>query len=132
MVKIYPRITICGDNFSPKKVENDTDMLFSNKNEKGEIAKQGRYKGKPLPYGSADIIPPNTLQGEKQKLLYIIDKYNKSKNKIKEFDDIDIVFHIDVDYQNQCNLAFDVDILEKIANLKIPVTISCWENDEDK
>jgi len=129
MVKLFPRITLSGDNFSPKRVDNDSCSFFSNKKEKGDIATTGRYKGKPLPYGSAVIASPENITGENEKILWVIEKYLNHKEKILNCGAEDIVFHIDVNYIDQCNLAFDPEIIKKISDLNISLTITCWESD---
>ena len=48
-------INFSGDKFSPTKGENITGLIFSDKIEFGDIGVRGKYKGKPVPYGSGTL-----------------------------------------------------------------------------
>lgn len=127
MVNLVPHISIVGENFSPMLIEKKGIIQFNQKNEKGDIAKVGRYKGTALPYGSATIVPPADVVGVDDKIIWLIQNIKKHINEINLIVDIDICLHIDVFYKHQCNLVFEPKILSMLSELHIPLTISCWE-----
>jgi len=66
MIAIYPAGLLWGDHFSPAEAERKTRIMLFEKNEPGEIGTRGRYIGKPIPYGSAEIElcdPEEGIQG---------------------------------------------------------------------
>jgi hypothetical protein len=125
MVEMFPSIEIYGESYSPALVEKDTIIKFSYKNEKGDIGKRGKYKEKPLPYGSSSIKPPSNLIDENEKLLWLIDILKKHKEKILKCGATDMTFHIAINYQFQCNFDFKPIFLKEIGELNIPFTITC-------
>ncbi len=62
MIRITTSINFWGSTFQPGRAEQLTGLLFTEKNEVGDIAKTGRYKHQPLPYGAASFNAPNTVE----------------------------------------------------------------------
>lgn len=125
MIKINATLLICGDNFSPSMMEKNSEIIFSKKNEPCSVGDIGRYKDKPIPYGSAEIISEQIEVEENEisflnKVLQCI-RYLKSSN-------VEIILHYDIAYSNQCNIEFKSEILKKIADFNIPFTITCYED----
>ncbi len=78
MIRIRANILFHGDSFFPSRVEKELNISFINKKEPGEIGKLGKYKGVPLPYGSADLSPPNEIPWN-ERIIWLI---NAVKDKI--------------------------------------------------
>lgn len=118
---------LIGDNFSPKKLEKNTDLNLFNKNEKNDIATKGRFKGNKTPYGSAEIeiIIINDFQSDLHNLL---DLLGENINSIQKSDCDDIYITLNVEYEDQCNLEFENELLKKIVNLNVSFSVSCFKN----
>lgn len=74
MVKITASIDFWGRRFQPVKAEQQTGILFSQKNEVGEIGKVGRYKDQPIPYGSASFEAPSTVESS-SRILWLAQQW---------------------------------------------------------
>jgi hypothetical protein len=105
-------------------IESQTDLNFENKNEVGEIGKFGKYKGRPVPYGSAEF---STFDADK--LAIILDENIK---KLRLYHAETIVLHLDVYHDGQCNIELSRDFIKKISDIQIPLTISCYATDEEE
>ena len=131
MCGFYTSCFFQGDNFSPKRAENNLKIKLSDKNEVGDIDNIGRYRDKPIPYGAATLEPPSEYK-DFDGFIWMINTLNPSL--IKTFQDYgadDIELHLLYIYEGQCNLAFSPDELTKISQLNIDFTISCDTIEED-
>jgi hypothetical protein len=113
---------LVGKDFSPSSFEDATGYRFVDKNEKGEIAKTGRYKNCPIPYGSATIR-------DEQNQENVLGFLEKSKNKLLNMGVESINLQLNVAYETQCNFELNADLLMCIAKLSIPLSVSCYESD---
>jgi hypothetical protein len=103
--------------------EKAGNIVFSEKNEPGATGNAGRYRSKPIPYGSATLEsdPPDDLDA-------LLDILTCSIAKFREAGADDITLHCDVFYSGQCNFEFSVNQIACLSKLKIPITISCYDN----
>ena len=131
-MKIDCHCLLQGEDFSPSTVEKQTSLVFHKKNEPSEKGSIGRYRNRPIPYGSAELkfeadsITPDMLSPKSHSLTVL-------RKNIKLFRDAGatmIVLHFDVAYEGQCNIEISPDLLSKLAELGIPVTISCFEDNQ--
>ena len=129
MSDMYPRLRLWGESFSPSAAEKRTGIVFDVKNEPGEIARTGRYRNRPSPYGSAiikfedDRSSCDPLSAQSLNILI------KNIQTFREAGATTIVLHCDVAYLDQCNLEMSPGFLAAIARLEIPFTISCSQDD---
>ena len=114
---------LTGKDFSPASAEKLTGYRFLEKNERGEIAKAGRYKGLPFPYGSCIIRDVSNQEA----ILDILEKY---QTKLLGNGVESIVLQLNVAYESQCNFELNENFLARIARLSVPLSISCFEKDQ--
>lgn len=73
MKKPTVRVQLLGDGFSPKKLKERTKLPIESLVEFGEVYKNGRFKGKPSPYGfgyiSVGVLNERTLEEYADKLI---------------------------------------------------------------
>lgn len=129
MIKIHSRCLLWGDNFSPRKAEALTGVLFRNKNEPGDFSTIGRYSNKPLPNGRATLDPTFniSLQGRKSPEEWLVDILLQHIETFRACGATDFILHFDIVWKDQCNLQFDSPFIQKIGKLNIPLTLSCEE-----
>lgn len=74
-------IFFSGDKFSAREFKAKTKLPLKINAEKGEIAKRGKYKGKPSPYSSAylSIKDQPDLEKQMKKLKWMLIDIRKSK-----------------------------------------------------
>lgn len=133
-IRIEASCRMSGDNFSPKLLESITGWQLSRKKEIGDSAVVGPSKGTPLTYGMADLSPPEYLNyddGGVAGLKWVIDAILSGLDTIKESGAEDVYLDIAVYYVGQCNMAFEPEILSKIAALNMPFWISCYEESDE-
>jgi hypothetical protein len=127
MIRATAVFRASGSAFSPESVETRIGVSFSKKNEPGEIGTIGRYRGQPIPYGSAelsdaengaDLMVPNVL------FFAAIEKLAQACVAAGA---TSVLLHIDVAFTDQCNIEMSHDFISAVGRLGIPVTMSCFE-----
>ena len=116
-----------GSSFSPAKVEARTGIVFSKKNERGEPGTSGRYRGSPIPYGSAELAgravqadlvsPDSEFFGAVQILVPACSAAGATEMNL----------HLDVAFSDQCNLEMGPEFIAAVGRLGITLTMSCFE-----
>lgn len=130
MIEIKGSCHIYGKEFSPAKAEAVIGIQFEHKNEPNQIGSAGRYKGKPIPYGSAVIKFSNSgdtadLISVDAPILDIIEQYFTSKSLGED----EILLHLNVWCENDCNLELSHALLVRLGSLNVGVTITCFPRD---
>ena len=123
-MKFYPICLIMGDTFSPSLVEQRTNLRFEKKSEPGEVAKRGRYRNKPKPYGSAKLTASVDTFDALQQLL---DALSANASVLRECGAEEIKYYLTVSYnakEEQCNLEFSATFLKQLCDLGAPLLIS--------
>jgi len=131
ITEISVTIQFWGNNFSPKSVEDATGINFDRKVEVGDIGDTGKYKGKPIPYGSASLDAPKYIKDD-DKILWLA---NLLKGKIERMYDFGLEqahFYIGYFYEDQCNCTLTREELKAISDLEIDFWFSCYDQSEDK
>jgi hypothetical protein len=131
VLSVTARLMVWGESFSPSSVERIAGTTFSSKNEPGEVGAKGRYAGLPRPYGSAELLMPAVpvdSAGGTRELLYItwLKQVRNLVQRCKDAGASSVELHVDVSYDGQCNLTFEVGELAALAELEIPLTITCY------
>jgi hypothetical protein len=131
-VKIYGHWTAQGEAFSPNFASERLGWTFHDHVEPGSIGRAGRYKGVPVPYGSAERncsgSPQELLEGTDTELARIAD----AAKILRECGAESIVVHFNVNYEAQCNLAFSPRLLLLLGAADIDLTITCYESDDSE
>jgi hypothetical protein len=126
MVELFPRLFLWGASFSPHAAELATGLELTKKVEPGEIALRGRYKGKPRPYGAAEISVPQETPPS-ARLSSLLQLSAPHLEALKRIGASCCHVHIDVRYWDQCNLEFEPAEIRRIAELGLALTISCYD-----
>ena len=128
MLRITTSINFWGANFDPIRVEQETGLLFTSKEEVGSVANYGRYKNQPLPYGSARFDAPETI-GRDEHVLWLAGKWAGKIDIARACGAEDIHFWVGYFYDTQCNCALSVEEIEAINELGIPYLFSVYQVD---
>ncbi|HFA49153.1 MAG TPA: hypothetical protein ENJ95_09060 [Bacteroidetes bacterium] len=118
-----------GKFFSPNLLKNISGIKMRLCNEPGDIAKTGRYKGVPRPYGACYICTPDAVK--KDKIEWMAEFIFKYKNEFEKAGATEISFWIYY-YGKQGNMEFTVVELNKISATQIPLCIDYIYEDKDK
>ncbi|MFP3389453.1 hypothetical protein [Brevibacillus sp. SIMBA_040] len=133
-IRLEAAVQFSGSTFSPLLVEEKTGLLLSRKLEVGGLATTGPFKGTPSSFGSASLYPPPTLSTSNDvyaELDWIVNELSLHIASIKSSGADDIYLDVAVYYRDQCNFALEPELLRKIADLKIPFWVSCYEETVD-
>ena len=129
LLEIEGYCRLWGETFSPKIAERKTGIRFDRKNEPGENGTIGRYKGRPIPYGSAEIDFKNDgdsadLFSPGARILDILKDHLPSFQAagVKE-----AVLNVNVFYKEQCNIEQSPELLRRLAGLGVALNISCQQ-----
>ncbi len=129
--KISISILLQGEIFSPKEAEKSTGLHLSKKHEVGDIGKEGKYKNKPLPYGSAILEAPENIPMD-EKFSWLMQSLEDTLEKLYKCGAGETRIYAGYFYKNQCNLTFTKEELNAIARLNIDLWLSCYDMpDED-
>lgn len=121
---------VWGDQFKPSLI----DFAFTESHDPGDIAKLGRYRGQPMPYGSASIhVPIHIPNGERIK--YIVDIALRLLPELQRAGATE--WHVDIGrfYSTQCNEEYSAEEISLLAQLRCPLLYSAYlvsEEDESK
>ena len=126
MIILLPKCHLQGDTCSPNKIEADTGIKLSMKNEVGDMGTMGRYRGTPIPYGSA-TLQPSENQITQNALRWLLETVKKNLAVFKENGASSITLDLVVLHDGQCNLEFTPDELRSLGELGLPLTLSTSE-----
>ena len=129
MTKIDCICNVTGDRFSPSAAEDRTELVFVDKVEPGDLGTFGPYHGKPVPYGTAMLEFNDIMDCSSPEFLKWLDDIRRSIPLFKEEGAEDIALDFLVAYKYQCNLEAEPDFFLALAKLGIPVSLSCWEDE---
>ena len=121
-------IRISGTFFSPSRLETTTPLAFTSKLEPGEVAKFGRYRNQPSPFGQGVIEADEHLSKHDQ-IRFLIDVYTPVAGEARHLGVTEGKLHLSYEWQGQCNLTFLSDVLRDVSALGLSLCISCHESD---
>jgi len=125
-------VLLRGEMFSPKEAENLTGLRLQDKLELGEISPRGRYRGKPIPYGTAQLEVPAEIPYD-DRLMWIVRALEVNLKQLYECGAEETRVYAGYFYKDQCNFGFSKEELSAIAKLNIDFDISCYDmSDEDE
>jgi len=123
IVRTQVTFSATGERFTPSKVAAD----FSEAHDPGVIGQIGRYRGVPVPYGSADFDVPDEVP---EKIAYVYERAFPFLCAMREAGADDFSLHITYHYDAQCALGFSKEELKMITELDCGFAIDCIEADE--
>ena len=129
MVRITATIEFWGSNFQPGQAEQLTGLLFTRKNEIGDIATSGRYKNQPLPYASASFGAPDTVAWP-DRVLWLAQQWAGHIDLARQCGAEEIHFWVGYYYDTQCNCDLSVEEINAINALSIPYWFSVYQVDD--
>lgn len=135
MIRVSAVLSVWGEKFSPAEAERLAGIVFSTKNEPGEPGVRGRYAGKPRPYGSADLEASDAEQAAAAARRALLDHVWLKKvatviPPCRLAGATDVELHLDIAHDGQCNVNFSPEEMRSLAELGIPLTLSCFEGSE--
>lgn len=107
-----------GEKFRPSKV----GAQFSTSHDPGALGRVGRYRGVPLPYGSADFEVPDDIP---DKIAYIHKRAYPYLVCMREAGAEEFWLHITYHYDAQCALGLSKDELRMILELDCDLRVDC-------
>ena len=107
-----------GERFTPSKVP----AQYSSAHDPGVIGSLGRYRGTPIPYGSADFDVPQEVE---EKIAYVHGRVFPFLAAMREAGADTFWLHITYHYEAQCALGFSKDELKMILDLDCELLIDC-------
>lgn len=114
-----------GPEFSPRSVERQTGILFSQQNEPGDIGTTGRYRGQPRPYGSCTLPGPNSGLDLQAPDAGFFEAVERLAGACRAAGATTVVIHLDIAYTEQCNFEMSEEFLSAAARAGVALTISC-------
>ncbi|WP_444895005.1 hypothetical protein [Microbulbifer sp. SSSA005] len=124
-------VLLRGEKFSPKEAENVTGLRLQDKLELGEISPRGPYRGKPVPYGTAQLEVPAEIPYD-NRLMWIIRTLEVNLKKLYGCGAEETRIYAGYFYKDQCNFCFNREELSAIAKLDIDFAISCYDISDEE
>ena len=112
-----------GLTFRPSTV----DAPFARAEDPGAISKLGRYRGGPVPEGSAIFSVPEC---EMEGIRYLYAVVFPLMPVLRAAGATDFSISIGYNYDQQCALGFDAEEMRMLAEFGCTVTIDCWKHDD--
>lgn len=120
--------------FSSGSRKKNRDKVFQ-KNEPGDIGTIGPYRGKPIPYGSADLAlltPNEDIQGDLTIDNPLIQTLIQHHATFRACGATTLYVYLAVGYEDQCNMAFDTKLMKALGECDIELWVSCYERKEEE
>lgn len=111
-----------GQAFRPSTVE----AAFSEREDPGEMGKRGRYRGVPVPVGSATFCVP-----ESEGIRYLHETVAPLLPALRAAGATEFFIHITYHHDGQCALGFTAEEMRMLADLGCEVSVDCWREDEE-
>jgi hypothetical protein len=132
MIHIIARLFVVGNQFSPAEAETMAGFRFTQKSERGVLGTTGRYKGQPLPHGSAELeatAPGHFLTTADGPFFEAAEALTRAAQAQGE---VDVRLHADVKHDGQCNLEIAPCVLAALHRLGVPLTMTCYETGKNE
>ncbi len=131
IVKEMALLSLSGPDFRPAEAEEKLGIKFTKSCAPGSIVTRGRYRGLPSPDGSAAVIIERKADEELfEGAATLADQIVRFGADWKALGVTDIGLDVTFGYEAQCNLEIRPEILQRIAQAGITLSISCYETEE--
>jgi hypothetical protein len=142
MLEVSVALVAQGKTFSPRKAGAELGIDLSGTGEEpGSICMTGKFKGRPIPFGStilhlpltpeieqsneldamADLLPPNLILFRRAEIVPTLRRHGATEIRLQ----------VVVAYREQCNMEMSSTLIAALAGLGVPVVISCFDAEED-
>lgn len=118
-----------GEKFSPQLAAQVTHLVFAQQHEVGAIGNIGRYRGTKIPYGSASVRVPKSVERGNE-LLWLIRRLLPHIETLRDSGATDIYLSVAVHHDGQCNWSLSVQELQALATLGVRLDLSVHGLDE--
>jgi hypothetical protein len=114
---------LSGQEFQPALLKQKLeDIELRNVTNPGDLATVGKYKGKPIPYGSCTVVTPTGIEPDKR-IEWIADFIKKHEKIFRDCGATD--FRVQINWTGiQGNMELKATELEKLADLRIPLNMN--------
>jgi len=116
-----------GEDFHPSKVS----FAFTKQHDPGIIGTRGRYRGQPVPYGSASYQVPASVRNA-DRIKYIVETIEPVLPAIRAAGCTDWHISIGRFYYAQCNEEYSLKELQMITRLGCGFIYSAYTITEDE
>ncbi len=122
-----------GENFSPKKLQENTNLCLSDTVEVGQIGTYGRYKNQAIPYGSANLGHPHDFDDSENDVLdFLLAQLYQYRNELKECAVEEMQLWIIYPLEGQKNWSFSVSQIKIMSELNIDVNFTALEREQEE
>lgn len=118
---------VWGEQFKPSLV----DFAFTESHDPGAMGKMGRYRGLPIPYGSANILVPSHIPNA-ERIRYIVEIALRLLPDLQRAGATEWHVNIGRFYSTQCNEEYSVEELSLLAQLGCPLLYSAYLVSEEE
>ena len=124
-------VLLRGEKFSPREAESITGLELRDKLEFGDIAPRGRYRGKAVPYGTAQLEVPDEIPYD-DRFMWLVNTLALHLDKLYKCGAEETRIYAGYFYKDQCNFGFSKEELAELAKLDIDFAISCYDVSDDE
>jgi hypothetical protein len=127
ITKLRIALVVVGSTFDPESLPKVAAWGVVSSNKPGDLGCVGRYRAKPLPYGSATLTPikSSVVDFDEAEVCQFLTEVACNLETIRNAGGEDIHLDIAITYRDQCNFEISPSVLSLIASLNLPVNISC-------
>jgi hypothetical protein len=118
---------ISGEDFRPSQVP----FSFTEQHDPGIMGTSGRYRGKPLPYGSASYVVPPSIRNA-DRIKHVVETIEPVLPAIRKAGATDWHISIGRYYYGQCNEGYSLEELKMITRLGCGFIYSAHPVSEDE
>ena len=111
-----------GEKFHPSQVS----FQFTTQHDPGVIGTRGKYRGRPVPYGSASYVVPKSIP-RSEGIKHLVMIVEPILNAIEVAGATEWNVHIVRRYADQCNEEFSREELALITRLRCGFTYAAYE-----
>ena len=125
VMRIQISLVATGETFRPSTIV----APFSEAEDPGTIGKRGRYRGVPVPGGSATFSVPET---ETEGIRYLHALVFPLMPVLRAGGATGFFIHISYHFDQQCALGYDPEEMRMLADFGCKVMIDCLKDDDDE
>ncbi|WP_414665172.1 hypothetical protein [Horticoccus sp. 23ND18S-11] len=118
IIRTQVSFSVTGTHFTPSKVP----APFSDSHDPGVIGTVGRFRGAPVPYGSAGFEAP---EKEMAKIAWIYERVSPYKSAMRDAGAEHCTLSVTYTYDSQCALSFSQEELKMIVDLDCYFHVDC-------